>query len=291
MRGPLIQLPLILTSLCGFAFSPTAQGWHGETALSPTISSVRYYGTGFAGTYYTASSTYPLTTPSQGDFTLLGVDIRQSVGWREWISFELNGSYSGALNGSANELRYYYDPDAMPAGLNLWDLGLETFTSVALDSTKRVYIEPAVGYAWVVANMSAATGELPRKNWVRTDVYGPSFALYMRLFLSDRVSLRFGSKYQASQLLTRSYSAATGIYTPGMLNAKRHSRARRHSLGALMRLDYAWRSWIGLHGALDYQSWSAGGAPSTAQLTTVPNKAVAPRLERVRFTWGVNFVY
>jgi len=218
----------------------------------------------------------------------LGIEARQSIGWREWFSLELNGSYGGSLNGSGGGF-----PNAIPASLSLWDLGLEASTSIALDSVGSVYIEPSIGYGWLVANMRAAVALLPRKNWVRTDAYGPSAALYMRLFLTKRISVRFGSKYQASQLRTKSYASGRGSLPAGMLVDKRHSRARRHSLGALMGFDYAWRSWINLHAAVDYQSWSAGGAPQSMNRNYQFNDqaTMAPRLERTRFTWGVDFAY
>lgn len=296
MRGPLIQLPLTLTSLCAFAFNPGAKGWYGESALSPTISSVKYQGAGNEPLYTTTTTSFPVRAPAQAAFTLFGISAKQTAGWREWFSIELTGGYSGALNGSANNQEVGSLPlggrYALPASLNLWDLSLESFTSVALDSTRSVYFEPAVGYGWVVAHMRTTVENLPRKNWVRTDFYGPSLAVYMRLFVSENVSLRFGSKYQASQLRTKKYSLEE-LPALGTLTDERHSRARRHSLGALMRFDYTWRSWVYLHAAIDYQSWSAGGSPQPVyQGEPLSGQfAMTTRLGRTRFTLGADFAY
>lgn len=284
---------LIVPYIGAFAFNPQATGWYGESSCSATISSAEYQGCGMAGTHPTTTGYIRAENYGRGEFSLLGAELRQMVGWKEWLSLELSGGYSSSLGGAASSLGDdigYGILDALPARLSLWDADVVAFTSLALDKTRSVFIEPAVGFALVVANMRAATKAMPLKNWESLSFYGPTFGLYMRLFLTPRASLRFGGGYMASRLRMKSYTSVDSYYlSPGELKSRGNLHARRHSLLARIRLDYRWNSSIAFHTTIEGQSWSAGGgAPGRNYLD---QKATTPMLSRTRLVWGADFTY
>lgn len=268
--------------------------WSGETTLSTTIASTAYRGSGFAGQNYLINR--EAYSPAEGSFSTAGLLLKQSGSWKEWVSLEFCGAYSHSLGGMANQWGRLY---ALPASLALWDVSSSLYASIPLDGTRSLCIEPALGFALVAANLTAAYRSMPRKNWERLLFYGPTAGLYVRLALSPKVSLRVGGNYMASRLRIKNYwsgFAYTSYFNdPGAYAGKYGYRSRRGGLGALVEVKYLWKSWVQLNASVDCQSWSAGGKPANyggPRLTYVyPTTTTTPMLSRVRFSWGADFTY
>lgn len=287
---------LSVCSLTAFAFDPCRSGWHGSSEIGPTITFANYLGTGRTGPYiYTANSTRVGVNSAEGEFSLAGFEAKQSVGWREWFTLNLFGSYAQSSVAASDWNAFFQRNSAAPSSLLLWDIAAEAFTSLALDSHKAVWLEPAIGYSFVGANMKNAPLDNPKARWEELKFRGPTLGLYLRLLLSSKVSLKMGGGYMASQLNIKKYSkgVATTLYpyTAGRLMGSYHFHNRRHGLFGLARLDYLWKSWVRFYSAVDFRSYSSGG--TAEQYGTDPNSpsTAVPTLSRLRFSWGFNFAY
>jgi len=301
MSNYTLKSALVLTSVSLFggpwSNSTTPQQaqrpeWSGETTLSTGIASITYRGSGIPGPNYNYNTL--ASSPAEGSFSTVGLQLKENVSWREWISFELTGAYSRSLGASANDYSDYYDYNALPASLDLWDASSNLSSPIPLDHLRSVCIEPAVGFGLVAANLKAAYANMPTKNWEQLMFYGPTAGLYMRLCLSPKVNLRVGGSYMASRLRIKKYWP--GDNNPAGSFAGTHAyRSRRGGLGALAELKYLWKSWVQFHASIDYQSWSAGGKPANYNgpvgAFQVQATTTTPMLTRLRFSWGANFTY
>jgi len=300
MHRPTLATSLSICSLTAFAFDPCGSGWHGSSEIAPTITFAKYRGSGFTGSYYStfASSIfgpYAGDNAAAGEFSLAGIEMRQSAGWNEWFTLDLYGSYAQSSVASGESSNSFF-PQDLPASLSLWDMGAEAFTSISLDQQKEVWLEPAIGYSQVNANMKIATAGNPKENWERLKFYGPTAGLYLRLLLSSKISLRMGGGYMASTLKVKKYAQGPITtyynypYSAGRLMGTYRFHNRRHGLFGLARLDYLWKSWVRFYSKVDYRSYSSGGANETYDIYGTISTAV-PLLARVRFSWGVDFAY
>lgn len=308
-RSLFMRIPsLVLMPLCALAFDPCAKGWYGESALSATVSSVKYQGSGRAGVFpYSATGAIgqPIESPGRGGFSLLGAEIKETLGWKQWFSLEIIGAYSRSLGATASRTGDDWATSnrawrsGCPARLSLWDLSVSAFTSLALDKSKSIFIEPSVGYSYLLANMGAAVWNNPIQEWEKLKFSGPTLGLYMRLFATPKIGFRVGGGYMASRLSIEKFNPA-GIntdafpYDPGFVG-KHSYKTRRHGLKGLVRIDYLWKSWVNIHAALDYQSWSAGGFPADGPgffgASLYGNTVTSPMLQRYRLVWGADFTY
>lgn len=258
MRAALFSLGT--TSL--FAFSPNAKGWHGASEISPAISYTNYQ----ANHYYTQGS---------GESSLLGLNFQQSVGWKNLATLDFTAAFATSLGARASD-----GQDSISAHIYTWDIGSTLYTSLGLERTRTVFLEPALGFSALIANMcDMIDGDMQRSS--RLTYQGPSVGLYMRFFPLSHFGVRVGGMYMMARLRNVVYPESGGDEPQFVMKAT----ARRHGLLAALHLDYQLRHWVTLTLGIEQQSWSSGGK-FQAQYGNLN-----PYFRRTRLSWGAKFNY
>lgn len=274
--GQVFLFALMITKAS--AFQPNAKGWHVESEVAPSISYASFQTGAFSLT-----SNYHYNENS-GEFSLLGLGFKQSVGYKKWINADLGATFAHSV-GAEGSAGY----STIGARLYTWDLSSLFYTSIAIERTQTVFLEPALGFSALVANMRNMFDNLNydnMKRWARLTYYGPSIGLYMRFLPAPKISIRVGGSYMATRLSYKEYDQEGNLF-PGAQGSG-NTGARRHGLLGLLRFDYQLRDWVNLLMSVEYQSWS--NSIRDFESTYIPPN-FAPYFQRTRISWGAQFKY
>jgi hypothetical protein len=204
--------------------------------------------------------------------------VRQKASYRGRANLEISGAYAYSVGGNWNSNLY-----SIPERLATLDLGATLSSSIPLVKEKTFFIEPSLGfdsfttYIWVNGeSLSEDSKGFTRVS--RLQYLGPSAGLSARFYPVPTLGIRAGTKLCMARYLNKLYSDITSGGSGSALRSR--GDGARNALSALIEIDYAVCSWVGMRLGIEQQRWVAKGEGGSPNNTT-----------RTSIRWGADFRY